>query len=105
MRSLLPPTGTFGNSGRSPFRQPGRHQWDFAVTKSLSPSEDFCVQVRADFINAFNHTQWLADPSASGLDNTCTRAVASCIVPGDTFGQLLATRAAREVQLGVKLIF
>jgi hypothetical protein len=63
------------------------------------------IQVRADLINAFNQTQWLADPVANGLDNTCTQAIALCNVPGDQFGQLLATRAPREVQLGLRVSF
>src|SRR5262249_10288296 len=68
-----PADGTFGNSGRSPFRQPGRHQWDIAVTKNFTPTDRLRLQARAELINAFNHTQWLADPVANGLDNTCTQ--------------------------------
>jgi hypothetical protein len=105
-QAFAPPAdGAFGNSGRSPFRQPGRHQWDVAVTKSFSPADRFRVQLRVELINAFNHTQWLADPVANGLDNTCTVVIASCHVPGDRFGQLLATRAPREVQLGARISF
>ena len=100
-----PADGTFGNSGRSPFRQPGRHQWDIAVTKNFAPADRVRGQVRAELINAFNHTQWLADPVANGLDNTCTQAIASCNVSADRFGQLLATRAPREIQLGLKVSF
>jgi Carboxypeptidase regulatory-like domain len=104
--AFAPPVdGTFGNSGRSPFRQPGRHQWDVAVTKNFTPADRVRVQVRAELINAFNHTQWLADPVANGLDNTCTQVIASCNVSGDRFGQLLATRAPREVQLGMRVSF
>jgi hypothetical protein len=61
--------------------------------------------VRVELINAFNHTQWVADPVANGLDNTCTLVIASCNAPGDRFGQLLATRAPREIQLGARLSF
>ena len=59
-------------------------------------------QFRADLINAFNHTQWLADPVATGLDNTCTVSQTTCNTPSDTFGQVLNTRAPREIQLGFK---
>ena len=105
-QAFAPPAdGAFGNSGRSPFRQPGRHQWDIAVTKSFSPADRFRAQLRVELINAFNHTQWLADPVANGLDNTCTVVIASCHVTGDRFGQLLATRAPREVQLGARISF
>jgi len=38
-----------------------------------------------------------------GLDNTCTTSNTACNVAGDRFGQIIATRAAREIQLGLKL--
>lgn len=100
-----PADGTFGNSGRAPFRQPGRHQWDFTLSKNFYATGDVRVQVRADFVNAFNHRQWTADPLANGLDNTCTTSTVSCTVTTDTFGQLLAVRAPREIQLGLKIYF
>ena len=100
-----PADGAFGNSGRAPFRQPGFHKWDFTLSKNFYPTDDTRVQIRADFINAFNHTNWTADPLANGLDNTCTISVTSCTVTTDTFGQLLAARAPREIQLGIKVYF
>jgi hypothetical protein len=60
-------------------------------------------QFRADFINAFNHTQWTATPTADGIDNTCTVSVTACNVTGDRFGQILSTRNPREIQLGLKV--
>jgi hypothetical protein len=98
-----PADGTFGNSGRAPFRQPGRHQWDITLSKNFYFTESSRVQIRADFINAFNQLQWLADPSANGIDNTCTISSTTCTINTDRFGQLLNTRAPREIQLGVKI--
>ena len=98
-----PPDGRFGNSGRAPFRQPGRHQWDFTLSKNFYPTSDLRFQLRADFVNAFNQRQWLANPTADGLDNTCTVSITSCSVTTDRFGQLLSTRLPREIQLGVKV--
>jgi hypothetical protein len=98
-----PASGTFGNSGRAPFRQPGRHQWDINLSKNFYPTSTMRVQFRADLINAFDQRQWLADPAANGLDNSCTFSNTACNVTGDRFGQLIATRAAREIQLGLKL--
>ena len=60
-------------------------------------------QFRADLINAFNHTQWQADPNVGGLDNTCTVSLTTCNPSNDTFGQILNARAPREIQLGFKL--
>lgn len=102
--AFLPPAaGTFGNSGRAPFRQPGRHQWDLNFSKNFYPTESIRLQFRAELINAFDQRQWAADPNVVGLDNTCQTSNTACNVAGDRFGQILATRAAREIQLGLKL--
>jgi hypothetical protein len=61
------------------------------------------LQFRAEFINAFDQRQWAADPNVVGLDNTCTFSNTACNVSGDRFGQIIATRSAREIQLGLKL--
>jgi hypothetical protein len=98
-----PADGTFGNSGRAPFRQPSRHQWDFTLSKNFYPTSGTRVQFRADFVNAFDQVQWLADPLANGIDNTCTISVTSCTVATDRFGQILSTRNPREIQLGLKI--
>jgi hypothetical protein len=98
-----PAAGTFGNSGRAPFRQPGRHQWDLNFSKNFYPTETMRLQFRAEFINAFDQRQWLSDPNVGGLDNTCTVSTTTCNPAGDRFGQILSTRAPREIQLGLKL--
>jgi hypothetical protein len=94
--------GTYGNSVRSEFRQPGRNQTDLSISKNWAFSNAQRLQFRIDMINAFNHTQWLADASANGLDNTCTISLTTCNPSNDTFGQILNTRAPREIQLGLK---
>ena len=38
-------------------RLPGRNQTDLALSKNFYPMSKR-LQFRADFINAFNHTQW-----------------------------------------------
>jgi hypothetical protein len=94
--------GTYGNSVRSEWRQPGRNQTDLSLSKNWTFNRTQRLQFRADAINAFNHTQWLADPNVAGLDNTCTTSLTTCNPSNDTFGQILATRAPREIQLGLK---
>ena len=94
--------GAYGNSGRAEFRQPGRNQTDLSVSKNWRFNGTQRFQFRADMINAFNHTQWQADPNVNGLDNTCTISLTTCNPSNDTFGQILNTRAPREIQLGFK---
>ena len=55
------------------------------------------MQFRADFINAFNHTQFTT------VDLACTASLTTCVVPNNTFGQVTGVRSPREVQLSVKL--
>jgi len=97
-----PPDGTFGNSGREEFRQPGRNQTDLSVSKNWMFNGTQRIQFRADLINAFNQTQWFGDPTAIGLGNTCTLSLTTCSNQLDTFGQVLATHNPREIQLGLK---
>jgi len=94
--------GTYGNSVRSEWRQPGRNQTDLSLSKNWTFNNTQRFQFRVDAINAFNHTQWLADPNVAGLDNTCTTSLTTCNPSNDTFGQILNTRAPREIQLGFK---
>jgi hypothetical protein len=94
--------GTYGNSVRAEWRQPGRNQTDLSLSKNWTFNGTQRLQFRADAINAFNHTQWLADPNVAGLDNTCTISLTTCNPSTDTFGQILNTRAPREIQLGLK---
>ena len=95
--------GKFGTSTRSPFRQPGFYKWDLSLAKFFPLGADRRLQFRADFINAFNQVNWNSNPTADGLDNTCTTSVTSCTVATDSFGQLIAVRAPREIQLSLKL--
>ena len=98
-----PAAGTFGNSGRAPFRQPGCIDGTLLL-EELPSDRHVRLQIRADLVNAFDQRQWLADPAVNGLDNSCTfSTTAACSTASDRFGQLLATRAAREIQLGIKL--
>jgi hypothetical protein len=95
-RAFAPPAdGSFGSSGRALFRLPGRHQWDLALSKNWYPSARTRLQFRADFINAFNHTQFTT------VDADCSRSLTTCAT--GTFGQITGARAPREIQLGLKV--
>jgi len=93
-----PPNGQYGTTGRAPFRLPGVHQWDITLSKNWYAGDDLRLQLRADFINAFNLTQFTA------LNNTCpSTPTQSCVAVGNTFGQLTGTRNPREIQLGLRV--
>jgi hypothetical protein len=95
-----PADGQLGDTGRSMFRLPGVNQWDITLSKNWYLPSSLRLQLRADFINAFNHTQ--LDPTA--IQNVCPSATtATCVVAGSSFGQITGTRAPREIQLGLRL--
>ena len=85
----------YGDAPVAPFRLPGRHQWDFAVSKNVKLGGTTRLQLRADFINAFNQTQFLDVNTSCVGTTTCER-------PGGTFGQVTSTHPPREIQLGVR---
>jgi carboxypeptidase family protein len=91
--------GTYGSSRRAIFRLPGRNQTDLALSKNFYMLEGKRLQFRADFLNAFNHTQW------SVVDNTCDTSLTTCGISTDTFGQITAARNPREIQLSLKLFW
>ncbi len=86
-----PPTGEDGDAPVSPFRLPGRQQWDFSVAKNLTFGSRR-VQVRADLINAFNHTQF------RDVTTHCFQTTTTC----SSFGKIQSARPPREIQLGVR---
>jgi hypothetical protein len=98
-----PADGTYGNTGRAIFRLPGVNQWDVTLSKNWYPNKDVRLQFRADFINAFNHTQ--LDPGS--IQNVCGASTTNptCAVPGSVLGQITGTRLPREIQLGLKFFW
>ena len=91
-----PPTGEYGTAPVAPFRLPGRHQWDFAVSKTVSLGGTTRLQLRADLINAFNQTQFL------DVQSVCV-GTTTCAEPDYRFGQIVSARPPREIQLGFRL--
>jgi hypothetical protein len=79
-----------GTLGRTALRLPGYWNFDAGLAKNLNFTESVRAQLRADFINAFNHTSF--DQIQTGI----TAA---------TFGRFTRTRGARQVQLNFRLTF
>jgi len=101
--------GTFGNSARNNVRGPGINNFDFSLFKNFSlprfaggSGEGPKLQFRSEFFNVFNHTQF------SGINTTfvpATDVAGSQVSSSSPFGSVTGTRAPREVQLALKLIF
>jgi hypothetical protein len=84
----------FGDSGIGSFKGPGQNNWDMSILKQFPvrwPREGAYFQFRAEFFNAFNHTQF-GDPDSNYGDST--------------FGQILSTSVnPRIIQFALKFNF
>jgi outer membrane receptor protein involved in Fe transport len=84
------PLFTYGNLGRNKLRGPGINNWDISVTKTTQITEHKQIEFRAEFFNAFNHTQFFRVDYDGG---------------SPTFGQVLNDRGPRLIQFGLKFYF
>jgi len=107
---MIPPAiGTFGTMGRNIFRDSGYRNWDLSVFKSFKFKERLTAQFRAEFFNVLNHPNFAnptvnseGDPSApgpGGFGCGCATPDAAATNP------VLGSGGARDIQLGLKLIF
>jgi hypothetical protein len=92
--------GTFGNVRRNTFHGPGISNTDAVVAKETKFTERVGLELRFEFFNVFNHTQFLLpDPLGSnGIQDVQNGG-------GGIFGQTLSARAPRIIQLGAKISF
>ncbi len=94
-----PALGYIGNAGRQLFRGPGQNQFDLATFKDFSVIERVKVQLRGEFYNAFNHTQF------SGVDTAAKFDLTTGAQTNSTFGQANADRGGRVIQLALRVNF
>lgn len=93
-----PALRSFGNAGVSILRGPGVNNWDVAIAKRIPlRSEKRYLRFRAEFFNAWNHTQF------SGLDTTARFDPAGAQV-NPTFGAFTSARPPRIIQLTARLV-
>jgi hypothetical protein len=86
-------TGTIGNVVRNSLRGPGINNWDLGLYKTTSITEHTSLQLRIEFYNLFNHTQF----SPGGIDNG--------FGDGSSFGEEFSAAAPRDIQLAAKFFF
>jgi hypothetical protein len=88
----------WGNAERNGVYGPGSWNWDIGLQKAFSITEKHRVQIRADFLDAFNHFN-LGTPSGTIAD---TRDGG---LPNTTSGKIFTGSGNRVVQLGIKYMF
>jgi hypothetical protein len=94
-----PAVGTYGNEPTGDVRAPGVNNWDITLMKHITlKSETRFLEFRAEFYNAFNHSQF------SAIDTTARFTPAGAQVNG-RFGAITASRPPRTIQFGLKFAF
>jgi hypothetical protein len=88
----------FGNAPPDVFRGPGITNWDFSVFKRFLFTERVGLQLRFEFYNFLNHSQW------DGVDTSARFDAAGNQVNG-RFGQVTSARNSREAQFSLRLEF
>jgi hypothetical protein len=84
------PNAPFGNLGRNAFRGPSLEQWDLSLNKHFNITEGIRLQVRSEFFNVMNHTNF-------GVPNQQSNSAA--------FGTIANAYPARQIQFALKLLF
>lgn len=85
--------GTIGNVGRNSLRGPGLNNFDLGLYKNTNITERTSFQLRIEFYNVLNHTQF----SPGGIDNG--------FGDGSSFGEEFTAFAPRLIQLAAKFNF
>jgi len=85
----IPASGNLGNMARNSLIGPSVQNVDLNLSKDFRFTEDLALEFRAEFFNAFNHTNF-GNPSNS-LANPAL------------VGQILSAFAARDIQFALKL--
>ncbi len=87
---VQPAAGRLGNSGRDILRGPGDLTFDLSTFKRFALKENSWIQLRADFLSAFNHPNF----------QTGNQATTS-----STYGQLTGSTGARVIQTSLQFVF
>jgi len=94
-----PAQGTSGNAPVAPIYQPGQNNFDITLMKKFPLwSDQRTIQFRAEFYNAFNHTQYDAVDTGAVFDPSGKQI-------NGQFGQVVATRSPRIIQFSLRLEF
>lgn len=100
--------GTFGNIGKNPYRLPRTSDWDVQLSKYVSITERWKVQLRGEYFNVLNHTNFAPESVSTGAVNG-TDQISSFdkLNNNAAFGTFRAGQGGdpRVAQLALKLVF
>ena len=78
-----------GNLGRNTFRGPSFQNWNFSVSKKISITENWQVQLRSDFVNLWNHNNFANPESRMSFSSFGTN---TAVLVSDTRQILLSAK-------------
>jgi len=105
---IAPAPGQFGTMARNLFYGPHFADWDFSIFKNWHFKERLTAQFRAEFFNILNHPIYAnpGGPISSNDPSSPALFGCGCETPDvASTNPVLGTGAAREIQLGLKLLF
>ncbi len=90
-RTFIAPNPTrYGNAAPYIVRGPGRHNWDMSLFKNFQPAESVNLQLRGEFFNVWNHTNF-RNPNMSAASRD--------------YGTITDAGPPRLMQVALKLTF
>jgi hypothetical protein len=101
----LPPVGTPGNVGKGQFIGPGFWDWDMSAVKNIPFNERVGLQFRAEFFNAFNHTNFSYNAAGVTSGGTTAGSVTQANPSLASFGEILGAADPRIMQFALKFSF
>jgi hypothetical protein len=100
---IAPPPNTFGTASRNMFRGPDYLDWDFSILKDTKVREWLTAQFRFEAFNVLIHKILY---TTTTNPSTTTSFGCACETPDQAqTNPVLGTGGARNLQLGLKLIF
>ncbi len=100
-----PAIGTYGNTGRNIFNQPGINNFDTGFGKAFALGEKAKFVFKVDMFNFFNHHQYAEDVGGLLVAGSGGNQVINAGVGGAYGGLINGASSARKVQFGGKIQF
>ena len=94
-----PAAGTFGNSPRNAWYNPGEQQWDLAIFKNFSLGGTRRLQLRAEAFNFINH------PNLGSIHNADLQGHNRADPTNANFGRIVSKSGQRDIQLSARIQF
>jgi hypothetical protein len=103
---ITPPApASQGNMGRNIFRGPSFTNWDFSISKAFRLHENVRLQLRGEFFNILNHTNF--DVFSMNTDLSVPSAVGTVIFTPDVAASnpVIGSGGSRHIQVAAKVIW